>query len=178
MSRQGNEATGIVSAFKQAQIRHRRQGKNPCRTDDLPGVVDFGLGADDRIIRLQIPERLRHREGLYEGPIYGLKGFPGFLFAPQALSEELQTAIAFKCVTVFCESPHRTNIDLCPPKQSEFRNLDESMWELWKKSEDEKEGNIGWKKGSKRRKLQQTSQKSYRSFKKLSWATMGYHYDW
>jgi len=132
MIRQDNVAT--FSAFKQAQIRHRRQGNNSCRTDDLPEVVDFGIGIDDRIIKLKIPDELCNAEELYQGPIYGLKGFPGFLFAPQALEEELQTAIAFHSVTKFCEPPHHTNIDLRPPKDSELSNLDEPMWNLWKKN--------------------------------------------
>lgn len=176
MNEQGKEAT--FSAFKQAQIRHRRQGNSPCRTDDLPEVVDFGIGTDDRIMQLKIPDQALHERGMYQGPIYGLKGFPGFLFATKALSEDLQIRLAFNCVTKFCESPHRTNIDLCPPKGAELPNLDQSMWELWKKTKDSEKSNDSLKKGTKKRKLQQTSPKRYRSFKKLSWATLGYHYDW
>jgi len=176
MSNQNNHST--FSAFKKAQIRYRRQGNDPCRTDDLPEVLDFGIATDDRIIELTIPEEFQKNYELYQGPIYGLKGFPGFLFAPQAMDEELQTVIAFECVTKFCESPHRTNIHLNPPKPSELPNVDESMWDLWKKSKKDAKSTANLNKESKKRKLQQARQKSYRTFKKLSWATMGYHYDW
>jgi hypothetical protein len=169
MNSQGGEAT--FSAFKRAQVRHRRQGKNPSRSDDLSEVVDFGRIGDDRILKLEIPEQYKDDSDLYKGPIYGLKGFPGFLFAPQALAESLQIEIAYQSVREFCESPNGTNIDLCPPKPTEENNHDETMWELWKKS------NM-FQDMPKKQKLEMPNRKKHRSFKKLSWATMGYHYDW
>ena len=45
------------------------------------------------------------------------------------------------------------------------------MWNMWK--EETKRS-----KGPKKQKLHNPEPKKYRSFKKLSWATMGYHYDW
>lgn len=159
------------SAFKRAQLRHKRQGKNPNRSDDLSEVVDFGRTKDDRIVKLELPETCRCHEEVYKGPIYGLEGFPGFLFAPQALSESLQIEIAYQSVREFCELPNRTNIDQCPPKQMEEINHGESMWDLWKKS------NMS-PAAPKKQKLDYSKMKKYHSFKKLSWATMGYHYDW
>lgn len=159
------------SAFKKAQIQHRRQGNNPNRCDDLTEVVDFSKGDDARISSIHFPNNLQKPEEAYKGPIFGLKGFPGFLYFPQALSESLQTQIALRAVKEFCESPHRTNIDLCLPKESEDPNHGDSMWELWQSSNKDKVP-------LKRPKVSPFNRTKYRSFNKLSWATMGYHYDW
>lgn len=172
-SHEASESTSF-SAFKKAQIRHRRQGKNPNRDDDLGQVIDFSRNQDDRILSLKLPKEFEDScIDIYRGPIYGLTGFPGFLFAPQALTESLQLEIAFQAVSSYCEAPNKTNIDQCPPKPTEECNHEENMWELWKKS------NVIPPETPKKQKLETHSRKKkYRSFKKLSWATMGYHYDW
>jgi alkylated DNA repair protein alkB family protein 1 len=160
-----------VSAFKRSQVYHRRQGDNPNRSDDLEEVVDFSWGQDDRITTLSLPKGSSDITNIYRGPIYGLAGFPGLLYAPQALTESLQFELAYHSVSEFCERPHRTNIDLCLPKKTEERNDEEHMWELWK------EENM-LRGSAKKQKPDPAAKKKYRSFKKLSWATMGYHYDW
>lgn len=167
--------TDTFSAFKRAQVHHRRQGNNPNRSDDLAEVIDFSRGGDDRIVKLEIPKDLDQNvsnEDIYRGPIYGLEGFPGFLFAPNALADSIQTELAYQSVSEYCEAPHRTNIDLCPPKENEECNYSERMWELWKKS------SIVQEKKSKKQKLGAQNGKKYRCFKKLSWATTGLHYNW
>lgn len=168
-----------VTAFKRAQIRHRRRGDDPKRTEDIQELVDFSRSNDKRIKSLKIPDEVSNiyndDDGVcYSGQIYGLEGFPGFLYAPSALTEPLQFEMAFRSVSTYCEKPHRTNIDLNPPKPTEERNDDEKMWDLWK------EENASQKKQptSKKPKIHAGRKSKYRSFKKLSWATMGYHYDW
>jgi alkylated DNA repair protein alkB family protein 1 len=157
------------SAYKRAQVRYRRRGDEPDRSSDLPELVDFSCGHDERILPIALSSEQKKDQGLYRGKIYGLTDFPGFLYAPQALSESLQLEVAYRAVSEYCEAPNATNIDLCPPKDSEEHNINESIWELWKS-----ENAVGGKMNT--RKYNQT--KKYRSFRKLSWATAGYHYDW
>lgn len=155
----------------------------------------------------------------YQGPLYGLTGFPGFLYAPGALSAELQCRIAHAAVSTFCELPHATNIDAVPPKPSEQDNRripiregddnnsssdncsSRTMWMDWKDEHGfaaENRNGGGDDDGGKSTscacgetaqgirkpstaptRMQETQRKKkYRSFKKLSWATLGYHYDW
>lgn len=154
------------SAFKRAHARYRRQAHVPDSLDDLSELLDFSRGGDDRILPVGVKEQKDMDTVYYEGPIYGLTDFPGFLYAPQSLSDSLQTSLAYEAVSQYCEKPHVTNIDSVPPKPSEERNTNESMWNLWK---EENCCSNDPKKPTKRK---------YRSFRKLSWATMGYHYDW
>jgi alkylated DNA repair protein alkB family protein 1 len=162
------------NAFKRIQARHRRQADDLNRTDDLNELVDFsGDLDDDRIIQLKLPEESSEDlSNTYRGPIFGLKDFPGFLYAPQALTGPLQLELAYRSVSDYCEKPHRTNIDLCPPKKSEVPNHDDKMWEMWKEESSLRETS------SKKQKPDPHYKRKYRSFKKLSWATVGYHYDW
>lgn len=177
--------------FKQAQLRYRRDASKPeGRIDDLAEMVDFGrpIGTDDsRILAVDNP-KARVGEGAkdsndcdqdsYTGPLYALEGYDGFLYAPQALPMELQLQLAHQAVSSYCERPHKTNIGLVEPKPFEIDNPGMSMWELWKHengfpsrlAEDGSFCALLTTFGKDRR--------FYRSFAKLSWATMGYNYDW
>lgn len=163
-----NECGNGASAFKQAQTRHRRQGAAPNRVDDLDSVLDFSRPRhNDYIYSLKPPSQ----KETYKGPLYGVTEYPGFLYGPKAVGFELQTELAFAAVSEYCEAPHATNIDLVPPKSGkEENNANESMWELWKE-----QNGYGTSNGEANG---QPSIKKYRSFSKLSWATMGYQYDW
>lgn len=168
----GDEST---TPFKRAQIRHRRRGGEDLnRVDDLDECIDFSrCGSDDRIVRLMSPT---NAEDIYGGPIFGIRNVPGFLFAPQALGEDLQKEIAYRSVTEYCESPHKTNNDQCPPKKEEYSDESSTMWDLWKDEASRLgEGDMQRK---KRKQTHNATTRPYRSFKKLSWSTMGYHYDW
>jgi alkylated DNA repair protein alkB family protein 1 len=164
------------SSFKQAQARYRRQPHAPDRLDDLSDLVDFSRGGDDRImtVDLNLPENVT----CYRGPVYGLRDFPGLLYAPQALAESLQTDLAYAAVSQYCEAPHVTNIDSALPKPSEEDNADESMWELWKETNGHGCGDDNDEDTKQAVSSSSGNKKKYRSFRKLSWATMGYHYDW
>ena len=122
-----------ISAFKRAQLRYRRQGAAPNRIDDLDDFLDFSnADKDDRIIQVDLPSTVDMSD-IYQGPLYGISGFPGFLYAPQTLSPDLQTELAYLAVSEYCEPPHATNIDLVPPKAGiEENNINQSMWDLWK----------------------------------------------
>jgi len=144
-----------------------------------------------------------HSFAYYSGPAFGIHEIPGFWFAPAALSTVVQERLAYAAVSTYCEPPHATNIDLIPPKAHEIVNTtqttDTKMWELWKQqcypAEKEKlqqqqqamqqQSTTSGVKSSKNKKNNkhdnnhsETSISYYRSFRKLSWATMGYHYDW
>ena len=93
---------------------------------------------------------------------------------------------------------HRTNIDLLPPKAhervNELDNETETMWNLWKRdqiiisteddadssnrSPPEKKPKRDAKNKNKNKNNNHQQNNYYRRFSKLSWATMGYHYDW
>jgi alkylated DNA repair protein alkB family protein 1 len=159
-----------MTAFKAAYVRFRRRPDQPDRWDDLSEMIDFGKD-DPRIMRMPSLSQ----EDVYQGPIFGLRDFPGFLYAPQALSTDLQHFLSYRALSVYCETPHTTNIDLVPPKpQENVNNIEnnESQWDLWKKTvrnEDNKE---------KLKTSQSTKCTFYRNYDKLSWATLGHHYDW
>jgi alkylated DNA repair protein alkB family protein 1 len=162
-----------ATPFKQTQLRHRRRGDNPNRIDDLGDCIDFGrLGNDDdRIIPIPRPD-VTSDVNIYRGPLFGLRDFPGFLFAPQALGKDIQKELAFRSVTEYCEAPHKTNIDLCAPKANEEIHESVTMWQTWKDENKQEEST------KKKQTTIHSGKRNYRSFKKLSWATMGYHYDW
>lgn len=150
------------SAFKRAQVRYRKQD------DTNAEWIDFSNPEDGRIHALKVTDEDAGRgNDYYQGPVYGLDGFPGFIYAPQALSAELQLQLAYQSVSEFCEAPHATNIDGVPPKASEVVNTNESMWELWKRED-----------SNARTTRDNNNSRYYRCFRKLSWATCGYQYDW
>jgi len=163
-----------ITAFKRAQVRHRRQGAAPNRVDDLDSCLDFSSpNLDDRIYSVKYPVR-NENSHFYEGPIHGISDFQGFLYAPQALSPSLQTDLAFSAVSEYCEAPHATNIDLVPPKAGkEENNASQSMWELWKEQNGYGRAPVASEEGANGQSLTK-----YRNFAKLSWSTMGYQYDW
>lgn len=163
-----------TSAFKRAQLRHRRQGADPNRTDDLKECLDFSNPASNDCI-FRVEHCPCNQDGYYyRGPLYGVTSFPGFLYAPQSVSASLQNELAYLSVSEYCEAPHATNIDLLPPKMGvEENNSTQSMWELWKQQNGYAVSSDDGNKRNKRPTL-----KKYRSFAKLAWSTMGYHYDW
>ena len=82
-------------------------------------------------------------------------------------------------------SSHRTNIDLLPPKPHEQVNQPgnetETMWNLWKQEQTQISDRPPPEKKVKHNQNKHNPNKGnnyYRRFSKLSWATMGYHYDW
>lgn len=179
--------------FKQAQLRYRRDASKPeGRVDDLADLVDFGrpIGANDSRIHqaLDQKERARSDEGAkensvydqdsYTGPLYTLEGYDGFLYAPQALPMAWQLQLAYQAVSAYCERPHKTNIDLVEPKAFEIDNSSMSMWELWKLENGFPSRRVAADCASNPLPKFGKDRRFYKSFAKLSWATMGYNYDW
>lgn len=137
----------------------------------------------------------------YCGPIYGLREFPGFYYFPDALHPDLQELVAYHALTKYCEYPHRTNIpndDDDPTTTSSSTTTTQqqptkpsmtTMWEIWKnelhinktnRSKKNNNNNNHHHNNKKQRTTTTTKKRnsSRRCFDKLSWATMGYHYDW
>jgi len=87
-----------------------------------------------------------------------LSNHPGFLYYSSSLTQASQLRLAHRCLTEYCSEPHDTNIANVPPKPSET-NLANAMF-----------GHL----------LSPPSIFSlhYYRLSKLSWATMGYLYDW
>jgi len=163
-------------AFKRVQTRHRKSSH--ILTDE---VIDFRRPSDSRVIPVSsstigvAPSSPR---------LYGLSTHPGFVFAPGCLSPDFQERLAYQSLSKYCERPHRTNIDLVPIKPDMEQDDDRRIWDIWKATH-------GFDGEEERRKKRQRKEdrgtnttnkakqlKPYRSPKKLSWATMGYHYDW
>ena len=161
-------------AFKLAQLRYRRRPGAPNRIDDLVDFLDFSNANKEDLIVSITCNAARDAPDLYRGPLYGISGFPGFLYAPQALSPDLQTELAYLAVSEYCEPPHTTNIDLVPPKPGvEEPNHKESMWKLWKD-----ENGFGATPKPIQHDKNGAPVRKYRSFAKLAWSSMGYHHDW
>jgi len=190
-------STNNWSTYKRAQVRCKQTPPNYHDLQNLPGFVDFGClahsfdkngegdntmeHADPRILTLKTPtpneNNSNNSQSYYQGPAFGLSEFPGFIFFPQALSECLQTQLAFESVTDFCEAPHATNIDLVAPKSHEVVNgEEETLWHLWKTEHGFATATNKGQASSAAK--DNPNKKYYRSFRKLSWATTGYHYDW
>lgn len=146
-------ATTKPNIFKQCHNRHKRKPEAANRLDDLEELLDFH----------QHPHLHQKFAGFVrdihceDGQMFGLSCYPGFFFLPSILSAELQRDLGYKALTEYCESPHRTNIEAIPPKSSEVAD-GTTMWNAWGKVEEE--------------------HRRYRCFHKLSWATLGYFYDW
>ncbi len=228
-----------ISVFKRVYTRHKRQGKNPNRIDDLLGESGYGV-IDVARIRARVRSRcqMASQDSSIKSPsesktlendivfgknlvtstestlpvmdykkssdktciCFSFREFPGVLLYPNALDKELQLHLAYQAVTEYCElgstttrstnnggensyGSHRTNIDLLSPKAHEQVNSidyeNEKMWNLWKRDvalgdEDPARGPPP----EKKRKNNVQATNYYRRFSKLSWATMGYHYDW
>lgn len=161
----GGGGENQISAFKRVQLRHRRHGANPNRTDDMDALLDFSSpNHAEGVVPVKSEKKL-----VYQGPLYGLEDFPGFLYAPQALSPSLQQDLAYLAVSEYCEAPHATNIDLVPPKPNEDDAGNQSMWEHWKQQHVFSSSSASRVIGGRR---------PYKSFSKLSWSTCGYQYDW
>ena len=167
----------VTTPFKEAQLRHRRRGNNPYRIDDLGEWIDFSRPArkgDDRIIPISLPDGVASYGNIYRGPLFGLRDFPGFVFAPQALGKDVQRELALRSVTEYCEAPHKTNMDQCSPHKG-IEKIDKALtlWQTWKD-----ENKMGQSQQKKRKCVNSAGSSKNRSFSKLAWATMGYHYDW
>jgi alkylated DNA repair protein alkB family protein 1 len=164
------------SAFKRAHVRYRRKSDDSHHLSDLADLIDFSAPSktrDARIVDIYLPDNATDLD-VYRGPLYGLEGFSGFVYAPQALNDSLQTELAYHAVSKWCEEPHTTNIQLNKPKESEIDNGHDNMWKLWKQ---ENEYGYGDEQQPRPKPLKH-AKKEYKSFQKLSWATCGYHYDW
>jgi alkylated DNA repair dioxygenase AlkB len=121
----------------------------------------------------------------YTGPIYGLAAYPGFMIAPHALSVTSQEWLAHSAVSTYCEFPHGTNLDTTTSTSSRQEgtpitvttidsihsnsknSTDTTMWERWKEEKDTSSSSS-----------QPEQQQRQRTLQKLSWSTLGYHYDW
>jgi 2OG-Fe(II) oxygenase superfamily len=194
--------------FKQCHNHHKRNPNVPDRLDDLDVLLDFRtavhtiaaqkpppannqeshgttkfapyiqrITANERILFSDAEQQQRERQPV---TIFGLSCYPGFLFFPAALDETLQRQLAYQALTAYCEPPYRTNIELVAPKSSETVLLDSSdvaagsMWDLWSQqtSAEDEEQNLETKHPHPQH------MRYYRCFEKLSWATLGYFYDW
>lgn len=211
--------SATTSAYKQAYLRHRRRHRDEGFKDDFPDLLDFsnptaanktttssssssdGSSSSSHqscanIFPLQIENYI------YKGPVYGIRSHPGFIYVPQAISKNIQMDLAYQALTEFCESPHRTNIDLVPIKESETMNGGkDTMWSLWKREncnspvgdcmnaddplrvnhrerESVSQDKINDKQFESSENTLETQPRFYKTMKKLSWATTGYHYDW
>lgn len=151
-----------INAFKQAHMRYRRRPNDPNYVGDVCEMIDFEINrSDERILHIPsptLPTSFSENTVIYSGPLYSLVSYPGFLMAPNALSPKLQLLLAYSALSTYCEFPHRTNLECAS------HDGNSTLWEQWKES---------------RSFIPSTSKQSNnRSIQKLSWSTIGYHYNW
>jgi alkylated DNA repair dioxygenase AlkB len=242
-----------IDLFKLIHNKYKRRPHEPYYIDDIKEMIDFH--SPDWIHSSQVTtihhrkiignneqqqqQQQQQQQFYYDGPMYGLKDFPGFYFFPSAISDELQELLAYRALTVYCEAPHCTNIkvtDHCHYQSTK------TMWQIYKEEyyqtniqhhhqnishenstnmnsnstndnnkkddklvlnddddgENDENGqtksvktidnkrlkeslsnhNNNQKKRPKHQKQRMNNKQHQRHFSKLSWATMGYHYDW
>ena len=111
---------------------------------------------------------------------YRLKDYPGCLILPNFVSQSLQLLFAHRALTQYCSSggggggspqtPHATN--LSNNNQSHHNNgpVPISLWDEWKDHHQQQRPTNGPSSSS--------TSSSIPRLEKLSWSTMGYHYDW
>lgn len=166
--RGSNKNEAPVDEFKKAVTLFKRQHVNPDRTDDLSRCIDFSNEQQVSQHSFGIEKislNTFKSDDYYQGELFTLREYPGFLYAPGAMSLTAQLQMAHQAVTMYCQEPHNTNIHLVHPKSHEtFTEL--SMWELWKQAH--YSGN----------ETSEAYKHHYMSFHKLAWSTMGYHFDW
>ena len=133
----------------------------------------------------------------YSGPMYELTTHPGFVYVPQALSPSFQIQLAYLALTQYCHAPYaRTNLlgDFCKTTSTDSSSSSSSssspshsniLWEQYKQ---------GYKKAQPQQQRQQHDEEEEEEIKidslsscytqpvllleKLSWSTLGYHYNW
>ena len=180
-----------LDRFQQTLLKHRR----PFEGEEKEWV-DFRNPFNDSRIRFVPTEHLpkldsremdhndnfgesknKDKNNIYQGPVFELKGYPGFRYCPAALSEDLQLALCLEAMKTYCEFPHSTNIELVPCKGKSEYHSEKTIWELYKCELKQKKllaqsGHTA----KKRRKVNEPC--PYKSLKKLSWSVLGYHYNW
>mmetsp|Transcript_14516 Transcript_14516/g.20694 ORF Transcript_14516/g.20694 Transcript_14516/m.20694 type:complete len:395 (+) Transcript_14516:120-1304(+) len=175
--------SGNASAYKIAFTKHRRRPGDKLFANDLDDVVDFGAGYY-RGHSVKIIPHSESNNSNFGGPIFCLHQYPGFMYLPNALSESFQKEIALLSLSKFCEPPHLTNIDNVPKKRGEETNVLKdgsliSMWDLYKSQLLNSDSEFRHKPiNNTENNIERNAFHYYRSFDKLSWATLGYHYDW
>jgi hypothetical protein len=176
------------------------------RRIDVDNVV-YAVDNDEDEEGMEPREERRRRPGEQDSLRYfGLSCYPGFLFFPAALDETLIRQLAHCALTDYCETPYRTNIEQIAPKSSEIivvptaddvttvtdpttaaasTSRSSSMWDLWVQQQEEQQELA---EADERTTTSATtkhrppppppSPRYYRCLEKLSWATLGYFYDW
>jgi alkylated DNA repair protein alkB homolog 1 len=156
-----HDSSDSASVFKRKLQYHKRRPNDMNRMDDLNNVIDASTApADSNGNKLLYPINYTFNVGTdetFRGPVYGIHGYDGCLLLPQALSPQVQQTLAYQAVTEYCCDPHATNTG----------KSEDQMWEIWKRLQQVEATSP--KKG-------QHHTNSTKS--KLSWATMGYHYNW
>jgi DNA alkylation damage repair protein AlkB len=171
------DASVPPTAYKAAQLRYRRQPLNLNRSDDFTELLDFSNPSlHPNLICPYDPEK----ERFYRGPLFTISSVPGFLYAPQAISKSLQMDLAHQSLSEYCEPPHATNMDatMLPPNNNGNTPLsDLSLWTQWKQ-ENNFQKNTERKTSENSKGAVNIGRKRRRCLENLSWATMGYQYDW
>lgn len=148
-------------SYSTSQSRYK---KSSFDTEYFRDVIDFSSNFHNRNELIEtITEKSCSTSSTYHGPVYTIRGCPGFHYAPGAISPSDQHLLAHVCLGSYNEPPQaQTNIECIEPKPNELVVDDMTILD---------------------RAIQQpppptTTKVFYRSFKKLTWATLGYHYDW
>jgi len=184
----------IISAFKAAQSKYRRRPQSKLEYESSRStIIDFSSPQQLRENFFQPisngfenekPLSFFSSEITHPTQAFTLKEFPGFLYLPGALPLSAQLELAYWALSNYCELPHMTNIDsLTSDSKSSNDSLPVeaiSMWEHWKNEQSsQKNTKNAIKTKSKNHKTNSRNTKARpKTLQRLSWSTMGYHYDW
>jgi alkylated DNA repair protein alkB family protein 1 len=185
---------GASTHVKQQPAEEENGDGSSEHVEDYQNLIEEVIFPDYCINEIQDDGKTPLLHDYYKGPLFTLKGMPGFYYAPQALSKCLQRALGFAAVSRYCEPPHVTNMDSSNSSQAvetetgndhQSEPLLPSLWDSWRRDAREIQKGTGssTKGKSNKTKTQHSTaaaatRNSKRSFQKLSWSTMGYHYDW
>lgn len=165
--RAGTEAREPLNktAFRQAERKYK--------TPDAPlaEALDFGTGTDcdarsshDEIVRIGTWTRTDGSER----PVYGVSGVDGFIYVPQALTEDEQLHFATQSFVVYPRKPNASNLD------AHYELPDEGMFPHVMAGESM---TIRHRTDGRTELITADAIES-RLIRKMRWVTLGYQYNW
>ncbi|CAH2328453.1 nucleic acid dioxygenase ALKBH1 [Pelobates cultripes] len=148
-------------AFRKIFRLYKRRNPPP----DLSGVVEFTRGhpgvKPKELTIGALSDQDACRAGLQpldQWKVYGLEGYPGFLFVSNPFLPGWQHRWVRQCLKVYPQKPNVCNLDL--------HMRAEQTANIWESSKEQ----------LRERASHRRSQKSL--LEKLRWVTLGYHYNW
>lgn len=150
-----NDTSVAANAFRAAEKRFRRC-KDSCDKSVLSDVIDFHFPEANSFANRELLQPVKVNEGaptwLSDARVYSLRGVDGFRFICSPLSPAVQLSWARQALQSWAEPPHETNLSSGTGRETQAENA--GLWAAHLRD----------------------ARKS--SLSRLSWSTLGYHYQW